>query len=128
MDSRFVPAFVNQIRILTANAPYDWISAMINDAITAVLHPSSMRLREDGTLFLLVNIAEMIVKPWQETEQRDFRSTHSGILFEDIRDILAEARAIASAESISDISANLLLNVTATRRGGKRTRGLDIWE
>jgi len=127
MDPRFLPAFENRIRTLTANDPFTWIRDMINDAVNDALAPSGMSLRADGVLFLLVNVAAMIVRPWEETESNNFLNVHGSSLAADLQDIMGEAQAIASVRNIREISANLLLSVTATRRGGMRTLALNMW-
>jgi hypothetical protein len=60
---------------------------MINDIANPIFGPTGLSLRADGVLFLALNIGHLIVIPWQETEQRDFRTTHGPLLADDIRDI-----------------------------------------
>jgi hypothetical protein len=84
-------------------------------------------LRVDGVLFLVLNMGAMIVIPWQRAHGKDFFALYQAELAEDIRDILNEAKLMASQLKAREISAKLLVAVTATRRGGRRTRGTNIW-
>lgn len=78
-------------------------------------------------LFLLVNIAYLIVLPWETTEGAKFRDKYGSELDGDIRDILSETNAIAERREVREISANLLMEVVAHRREGVRTRNLAVW-
>jgi hypothetical protein len=102
---------------------------VVRSSENSILENAHQRLRADGTLFLLINIGYLIVVPWDNTEGDHFmNSPYVHDLEQDIIDILSETSAIAQQRKVTDISANLLLEVTATRRGGMRTRGLNLWE
>lgn len=132
MDPRFLKAFEDQVRTLTqggafpTGAPFDWIFRMVNDEARAAL-PSSQSLRADGMLFLIGNIAGLIVIPWEATEGQNFRNTHGDALANEIRAILAQASFIASQRGVLEISASILLRATADRTVITRMSGPDIW-
>lgn len=127
MEPKFVPGFEIYLQNLRQNATFDRIAEMVNETASRILKPFSLSLRADGALFLVGNIGAMIVIPWETVEGQNFFTVHGGLLTSDIEDILVESRVIAQQRNISEISANLLLEVVATRRGGIQTRGLAVW-
>lgn len=126
MDPKFLGAFVDQVNTLIKNPPFDWIFSMINDVAPQVVHPP-MQIRPDGLLFLLGNIAALIVMPWEMTEQKNFRTIHGRLLASDIMDILRNGVTIAIQRGVNELSANILLDSTANRNNALATRGLQIW-
>jgi hypothetical protein len=128
MNPRFLPAFEAQVNDLRRRDPFSWIYEMVQAGERNILDNASQQLRADGTLFLLINIGHLIVMPWDDTEGNRFIDIHHQMLEEDTQDILRETSMVAQQRKVTDISANLLLEITATRRGGVRTRGLNLWE
>jgi hypothetical protein len=129
MDPIYAPAFDSQISDLLNKSPdqqvYLRIAGLIEKADYGTT-PQGM-LRTDGRLFLMLNMGAMIVIPWQRTQNRDFFSQYPSELQDDLIDILTEAKILAAQLNVKEISANLLVMVTATRRSGQRTRGINIW-
>jgi hypothetical protein len=129
MDPIYGPAFDAELNDLINVSPdknvYSTIQAIVESADQNTT-PSTM-LRSDATLFLVLNMGAMIVIPWQKAKKMDFFKQYRSLLEEDAKDILTEAKQMASQQGLKEISSNLLVSVTATRRGGMRTRGINIW-
>lgn len=127
MHPRFNSSFDTEVRNLVSREPFKWIAAMIHDVCGERLDGTGVVLRSDGLLFLLVNCAYLIVMPWSDATRSDFRTSHASELSDDLADIVDRAVAIAKERNSVALSANVLLEATATRENGMRTRGLDIW-
>lgn len=129
MDLIYEPAFASQLSDLISVSPDNAVYLRIAGLVERADHRTNPQgiLRADGSLFLVLNVGAMIVIPWQRTQNADFFKHYQADLEADILDILTEAKAMAAQLAVTEISANLLMAVTATRRGGQRTRGTNIW-
>jgi hypothetical protein len=129
MDAIYAPSFAAQLNELLTVSPdgkvYNKIAGMVETADYKTM-PQGL-LRVDGRFFLVLNLGAMIFIPWERAQKQDFFAFYSAALQDDITDILAEAKLLASQWNAKGISANLLVTVTASRRGGQRTRGINIW-
>jgi hypothetical protein len=129
MDPIYAPAFASQlndlIEVSQDKAIYSRIAGLVQASDRDTKPQGTLRV--DGALFLVLNMGAMIVIPWQRAHDQDFFEVYQADLAADIRDILNEAKLMASQLKATEISANLLVAVTATRRGGQRTRGTNIW-
>ncbi len=121
MDIRFRPAFERQVDYFRQKPEYDEIYNMIKSVQTQV------PLRPDAELFLMINVGQLIVIPWSETEKQDFLQVHRNILHQDLAAIIGQADKVASSSGRREISANALLEAVASRTVRILTRGLDIW-
>ena len=131
MDPKFNVGFEEQINRLIKIPPYDEISRMLDS-----IKPQ-IPLRPDGILFLLVNVGRLIVIPWDITIHnvplgnpsmgKGFLGSHATILYDDLKEIVAQAETEALRRQEAAISANILLSVTGARTAGLRTRTLNIW-
>jgi hypothetical protein len=131
VDPKFNVGFEEQINRLIKISPYDEIMRMLHS-----IRPQTP-LRPDGVLFLLVNVGRLIVIPWDiaidnvpwgsPSMGQGFLGSHGTILYDDLREIIAQAEAEARSRQEVAISANILLSVTGARTVGLRTRTLNIW-
>ena len=120
MDQRFITGFERQVNFLAQREPFKWILELVRDEASRILPP--LKLREDGALFLIGNIGALIVGAWDIVEgPGNFRSSHSGQLRDDVGTILRDARGLAVAANVTEISARLLLVTTAWRELAPQT-------
>jgi hypothetical protein len=129
MDPIYEPAFEAQLNDLINVSPdkdvYSTIASIVESADQTTMPPKM--LRSDARLFLVLNMGAMIAIPWQKARSANFFTQYRGQLEADAQDILTEAKQMAAQQGLKEISSNLLVSVTATRRGGTRTRGINIW-
>jgi hypothetical protein len=126
MDPRFLPAFEHQSRQLMGDSPFTRIVTMITGIEREVLHPR-YHLRADGVVFLLINVAHMVVLPWEYAEIRNFFQMNHTLLEEDIRKILNEAKHRASNIEEQEISAKTLLEAVYELRDQLSILALQVW-
>lgn len=127
MDPNFIPIFQQQVASLGQNDPYSWISSLLRDIATRHIIPP-MTLRPDGELFLLVNIGNLIVIPWDGRHgQNSFKNTHIRLLEDDMNVILRDAVLLTRQKGTNEVSARTLLEATARQIAPLATLRLNIW-
>ena len=128
MDERFRAAFSDSVNELSDRRPYDRVFPVIDEVSKEILG-ERFSLREDGKLFLCVNLVSLVVIPWERAEKQDFFASdqNRSLLRTDLGNIISLARASAELEDRSDISANALFQATAFFNEGVTVRGLKMW-
>lgn len=98
----------------------------MSDTVKEVVEPQGLDLRADGMCFLLINLASMIITPWQEATAEKFPDVTNNVelLREDLRDILTAAAISAKRHGRVEISANVLFQATAFFGEGLTVRAL----
>lgn len=129
MDPKFLPSFAGIVGDLENSEPFDWIASLVREQAATYLHPNKVNLRDDGMVFLLVNIANLVVIPWERTMSQGFRSDYSNSdsLRKDVGYILSIGLLAAQVQNRDDVSANMLLNAVAALGEGLTIRSLQLW-
>jgi hypothetical protein len=128
MDPQFSTIFARRLDLLSQTDPFSWIRSLLGDIATRHLNPQGMTLRPDGELFLLTNIGELIVIPWDgRYGQGNFKNLHFTLLTNDMDRILADSVPLTRQKGALEVTARTLLETTARMTVPLATFALNIW-
>jgi hypothetical protein len=128
MDPRYLPEFERRANDLSRTPPYDWLSGVIAEEVATILRPHGVELRADGMVFLLLNIGDLVVKPWQEVNSQQFLGTqYVDLVRQDVQYLLRIGLVAAQTQQRSVVSSNMLLQGAAVLGEGLTVRSLQLW-
>jgi len=127
LDPIYNKPFEDLVQRAMADPRVGRVVRFIDDVVPTILSPP-LTLRDDGRLFLGLNIAWLVTFPWEEVHPgQPFLAQHARLLRSDLVTILQDAALFATRQGQSEVTSHMLLKSVDQNYGRLNILSFNMW-
>ncbi len=127
MDQKYIPAYQAIVKDLSKDAVNAGVLKVLDELAPMILKKHDCTLREDGRLFLMSNLALIVVRPWQLVNEKSFLESNPHTIPDDISKILDAAAEIARSRQLREVTARHIVEAVARVYSRLTIASLEMW-